>query len=353
MPGSIDRRHFIAQGTAAALWLAAPLSARAAAFPRYRISDLGDLGGSTISVRGINDAGVAVGMATRHDLDKAGVAFICDGGPMRGLRMEKRSVSSAAAAINNAGVVAGYDVDRADAHFTHSAWTWDGSARQYFTKQALTDSTYTTDINDDGVVTGFVYPSAAVLWRDGQLIDLSTETGLSFVQANALNNAGDVVGVALGRKRRFQSCLYRHGAATLLDIFGTPEHEATDINASGQVCGRYTQVVDERRCYGYFWRDGVATELGQLPGPEQAIFPAALNDAGMVVGTSVVTALVSPRVPHAFVWQNGSMVDLNRLIDGDRDGWVLNKAVDINNQNQIVGQATRHGVPRAFIATPV
>jgi probable HAF family extracellular repeat protein len=352
MRTSLDRRAFIAQGATAALaWAAWPI--RAAEVPRYRITDLGDLGGPTILVKGLNDAGVAVGMATRHGGDNKGVGFIFEAGRMRGLRMDQRSVSSRAVAINSAGVVAGDDLDNLFASYKQSAWTWHGAKRQYFDKLDVHDSTFVTDINDAGTVTGFLYPSAGVLWRDGQMVDLSTETGLTIVQTAAINQAGDIVGIGLGRKRRFQSFIYRQGDAVLLDVLGAPEHEATDINSAGQVCGHYRQVVDQRRGYGYLWQSGVAIDLGQLPGPAQSIWPTALNDAGAIVGSSRVIVQPSPRAPHAFIWQDGVMTDLNRLIDGDQDGWVLNKAVDINNRGQIVGQATRHGVPRGFLATPV
>lgn len=353
MPTSHARRAFIAQGAAASLALVAGWPARAAeGFTRLRITDLGDLGGPSIQVRAISEQGVAVGAATRHGGDNKGVAFRSEGGHMRGLRLDRPSVSSCAVAINASGVVAGWDADNLTPNFLLSSWTWQGAERQYLPKNAVTDSVSATDFNDAGVATGNLYPVGGVLWRDGQMVDLSTETGLTIWSADAINQAGDIVGMGV-RKHKFLSYLYRQGVATLLDVLGSPQHEATDINNAGQVCGRYRQTVDERRAHGYLWQDGVAIDLGQLPGPEQSIWPLALNDASAVVGTSSVIEPGSPRVPHAFIWQGGTMVDLNRLIDGDHDGWVLNKAVDINNLGQIVGQATRHGVARAFLATPV
>jgi probable HAF family extracellular repeat protein len=353
MSSSFGRREFLTHGLGAALATTSLAGRAASAWPRYRVTDMGDLGGGTIIVNGINEHGVAVGMATRHDGDNKGVGFISKAGRMRGLRMDQRSVSSSAVAINSLGVVAGYDLENANVSYDQNAWTWQGGTRQYFDKVSEHDSAFATDINDAGVVTGFLYPSFGVLWRDGQRVDLSAETGRRIVQANAINQAGDVACYGLGTRGRVQSYVCRQGTAILLDVLGSPQHEATDINAAGQVCGRYRQVVDEQRGYGYLWQNGVAIDLGQLPGPDQSIWPLALNDAGMVVGSSSVIAPDSPRVPHAFIWQDGTMVDLNRLIDGDHDGWVLNKAVDINNLGQIVGQGTHHGVPRAFLVTPV
>ena len=353
MLSPLGRRDLLVQGLGLAL-ATAGLSARAApTWPRYRITDLGDLGGGTILVSGLNEHGVAVGMATRHDGDNKGVAFISEAGKMRGLRMEHHSVSSWGAAINAAGVVAGHDTANADASYLQSAWTWQGTERQYFGKQNNRDSTFATDINDDGVVTGFLYPGSGVLWRDGQMVDLSAETGLTIVRANAINAAGGVVGISQQKKQQFVSFIYRNGAAAKLDVLGSAEHEALGINASGQVCGHYQPAGEDRVGRGYLWHNGVAIDLGQLPGPKQSLQARALNDAGVVVGTSSVVESGSPRTPHAFVWQDGTMVDLNRLIDGDHDGWVLNRAVDINNLGQIVGQGTHQGVSRAFLATPL
>jgi hypothetical protein len=55
---------------------------------------------------------------------------------------------------------------------------------------------------------------------------------------------------------------------------------------------------------------------------------------------------------RALQWQNGAWFDLNELIPA-QSGWVLNDAVDINEQGQVVGNGKLNGVDRAFLLTPV
>ena len=202
-------------------------------------------------------------------------------------------------------------------------------------------------------MTGFLYPRSGVLWRDGQMVDLSAETGQRIIEARGVNNAGHVVGTCLRSAQRAVAYLYRDGVVTQLDVLGADQHDARAINEVGQICGSYV-VSDGAPARAYLWQDGAAIDLGELPGPVQSLRAEALNDAGVVVGTStVVDPDAQHRSAHAFVWTAGAMHDMNQLIDGERDGWVLRQALAINTRGQIVGQGRRNGVPRAFLATPV
>jgi probable HAF family extracellular repeat protein len=48
-------------------------------------------------------------------------------------------------------------------------------------------------------------------------------------------------------------------------------------------------------------------------------------------------------ITHAFVAQNGTITDLNRLIPGNAGGWVLQSASGINDAGIIVGTGTING----------
>src|SRR6185295_380419 len=84
MTFEMNRRYFLACSAAAAT-AAAGLPAHAAGVPRYRIADLGDPGGPTIHVLGLNNFGASTGMATRHGPDQLGMAFIARAGRMHHL----------------------------------------------------------------------------------------------------------------------------------------------------------------------------------------------------------------------------------------------------------------------------
>jgi probable HAF family extracellular repeat protein len=348
----IARRQFVSTAVLGAALSATGLRARAAAMPRYRVIDLGDLGGGITYARGLNDAGVVVGESTRHPGDRRGVAFIWEQGRMRGLRMEQRSVSSRAVAINAAGVVAGFDVDNADPSYLQSAWTWSGGSREYFAKVHPRDSTFATALNDGGQVTGFLYPSQAVLWQDGVMVDLSKQTRRRLREARSINNAGDIVGVCQSADNHLVAYVLRQGQVSELDVLGSNTHEGQAINEVGQVCGSYLAAG---RCRAFLWQDGVAHDLGALGGDDATSRAAAINDAGVVVGTSGRSrdGTGAPYVPRAFVASGGTMADLNDLLVDGAEGWALRSATAINNLGQVIGEGRLHGTSRAYLATPV
>jgi probable HAF family extracellular repeat protein len=72
------------------------------------------------------------------------------------------------------------------------------------------------------------------------------------------------------------------------------------------------------------------TDLGTLGGSNSWAY--GINSAGQVVGDSITAS----GADHAFLYSNGTMTDLNSLID-PRSGWTLETASAINNKGEIVG----------------
>src|SRR5262249_57114634 len=59
-----------------------------------------------------------------------------------------------------------------------------------------------------------------------------------------------------------------------------------------------------------------------------------------------------PPIPHAFLFIDGKLTDLNSLMPAD-SGWILNSANAINNKGQIVGYGTNAaGQTHGFLLTP-
>ena len=54
---------------------------------------------------------------------------------------------------------------------------------------------------------------------------------------------------------------------------------------------------------------------------------------------------------HAFVYEGGSMTDLNSLIPAG-SGWVLRSATGVNDAGEIVGYGTYQGQLSGFLLTP-
>jgi probable HAF family extracellular repeat protein len=201
--------------------------------------------------------------------------------------------------------------------------------------------------------------------------DLGTFDGVDSV-GNALNDRGQIVGVALFAPRQIRSflldsetrfdlgpwvaidinnpgqvllqgplweidgtnsCFLRDGEA-LIDL-GTPPGSqcfAADLNNRGQVVG--TIGEGEGRAHtnrAFLWDSGTITDLGSLGGGWA--IATALNDRGQIVGSSTTSQLGSE---HAFLWENGRMTDLGA------PGAPWSRAVAINNRGQVAVTSGSH-----------
>jgi probable HAF family extracellular repeat protein len=67
----------------------------------------------------------------------------------------------------------------------------------------------------------------------------------------------------------------------------------------------------------------------------------AINNRGQIVGASGVTRFAR----HAFIWEDGTMQDLNKLVSPG-GSWRLQEAVDITDQGQILCLGIRVGASR-------
>ena len=63
-------------------------------------------------------------------------------------------------------------------------------------------------------------------------------------------------------------------------------------------------------------------------------------------------APMNDSLSHAFLWQNGTLYDLNSFLPAN-SGWILQCAMGINDSGQIAGYGTLNGVLTAFVLTPV
>jgi probable HAF family extracellular repeat protein len=116
-------------------------------------------------------------------------------------------------------------------------------------------------------------------------------------------------------------------------------HRSEAINASGEVVGMsYTAGGD---AHAFIWLPADAygltagmSDLGTLAGGDTS-WAFGINDSGRVVGTSNVTGGDF----HAFVWEDGTMYDVNDVLDPN-DGWEMLWATAVNSDGEITGWAT-------------
>jgi len=205
-------------------------------------------------------------------------------------------------------------------------------------------------VNERGQVVGASYTNSIpnpttglptldpYLWEKGAMIDLGTLGGTNG-SAFLLNNRGDVIGTSnLAGDQTSHPFLWHDGK--LIDLFtstiGGSPITANQLNENGEFVGGAT--FPNRPFDAYLWRNGVATDLGALNGDcfSEAV---ALNSAGQVVGYSVACDFSSQR---SFLWENGSMVDLNALIPPN-SGLQLVETIAINDRGEIGGDGDPAG----------
>ena len=163
----------------------------------------------------------------------------------------------------------------------------------------------------------------AVLWIDGVMFDL-TGLGISGAAANAVNNAGQVVGYsdAIG----LNAFLWSDDSLTELPVPLSCCSQARDINANGQIVGE-ASIVTIGSHHAVLWEAGKMTDLGTLGGSSSQAY--AINDVGQIAGVATTSAGRS----RAFLWESDEMIDLGTL-GGDRS-----EARDINQLGHVVGYA--------------
>ncbi|MGB6953594.1 MAG: hypothetical protein WBE15_16755, partial [Candidatus Cybelea sp.] len=88
------------------------------------------------------------------------------------------------------------------------------------------------------------------------------------------------------------------------------------------------------------------SDLGTLPGDTNS-HADAINDKGQIVGDSC-----SASSCRGFIWQNGTMTDLNLLVPPNKNLYVVYGA-DINNAGHIPAVALdRKGLQRGVVLIP-
>jgi len=355
----------------------------------YKVTDLGVLPSKEESVpAAINGQGLVAGTSSAETSGEAAFRYNPNQpAPMEDIGLSNRGVISRGFGINNTGVVVGDSAflasNTAASPVRHATLFGDGSRIDLGT---LTKQTYSraNSINGFNQVVGFSGPaldtpkSRAFFWsKSTGMIDLGTLGG-AYAQAFAINDSGFITGNSQLRATDSQAIHaflspspLGAGAIGMRDLgtLGGPFSYGMAINAKNHVVG-YSAInkVDSR--VHAFWFDGTGMkDLGSLaPNSsklEDQSVALGVNSADRVVGYAYLPGInpnTDPAVQPgtnavrqvAFVWSEGTMTDLNKLIGTAAETYHLNSATAINDNGQIVATALSKetGTRRAVLLTP-
>jgi len=211
-------------------------------------------------------------------------------------------------------------------------------------------------VNDHGQVVGVSYtsatpdpvtgqpPASVFIWQHGTMRDLGNLGGSvpTFGGVDAFNDAGEIAGQSnLAGNKTFHAFLWDGHKMVDLGTFGGALSSPIGMNDHGEVVGwadlpKYLgpnlSEPGDQVYHAALWDNGVATDLGTLPG-DKCSTAWGINDKGVIVGADGVChgAL------DAFIEQNGKMVNLNTLVAPSP--LHLTNALTINDAGDIIGEA--------------
>jgi probable HAF family extracellular repeat protein len=219
-------------------------------------------------------------------------------------------------------------------------------------------------INEPGQVIGDSYTSSdpgacfgvtsgAFIWdRKHGMVDLGSFGGTCAV-ADDLNNHGQVVGAGLVAGDAYQRAfLWQNGS--LRDLGGSlggNNSGAIAVNENGQAVG-LGYLQGETTFHATLWKKvGQMTDLGTVGG-DPCSFAQGINDKGQAVGDSSPSDCVSFDTSRGFLWENGSIADLNTLVPSNSPLYFI-YAYAINNRGEIAANGIdANGIEQAAVLIP-
>lgn len=272
--------------------------------------------------------------------------------------------------INNSNRVSGsVSVVEPSPHFESFLWK-DGEPIRWLGEGRI------DDINDEGDFVGSV--AGAEVWRNGQVQTFAinnarqavgSDEGHAFItdsngqttilgptvfsEARSVNSAGIAAGIALlNPGSPITPVIFT--STNIVDlgwIRGTSASETTVINDRNHVL--FTATLTNRfRVRSYLFRNNKPKPLPTLPGSRHTV-AFAMNNADEIVGFFGRNNAPVPRgssgaitVVGAFLYFDGKLYNLDKLLTPESRGWHVSEALDINDAGAIAAFAARPGEQR-------
>jgi probable HAF family extracellular repeat protein len=190
-------------------------------------------------------------------------------------------------------------------------------------------------INDAGQV-AVADGNSLALYNNGTLTVVwpFSDPSSGIIGATGINSTGQIVGnlenYDNGNGVSQNGFLYSNGTLQSL----TALYTANAINSLGHIAGA---IGSSSPSSAALYENGSVQSLGTLGGNSASAM--AINDSGYVVGWSLLS---NNTTQHAFLYQGGTMYDLNSLVIGSPYTFV--NAVGINAAGQVLAAAQLNNV---------
>lgn len=176
----------------------------------------------------------------------------------------------------------------------------------------------------------------------GYDIELLGTLGGTKSWASGINDLGQVVGSSITSEGYTHAFLWENGSIVDLGVlgegtvYGTDEYNvsnALSINNTGQIVGysSHDGSLDWNEDHAFLWENGSMVDIGTLGGNRSKA--TSINNLGYIAGYSKTSAEEN----HAFQWINGVMTDIGSL---GGSHYPLTQVTGINDNGQIVGVST-------------
>jgi probable HAF family extracellular repeat protein len=303
---------------------------RATLWAHGRIIDLGSLpeGGFESVANAVNSQGHVVGSATNAVADPNSMvgsgfqtrAFLWRDGVMEDLGTLGTGTDAQAILINEKGQVVGWS--------------------------------YVNSVLTNACIPGFAFVTGSFIWdKEDGMRDLGSLGG-TCTTATDMNNHGQVVGGS-----NLPGDVIQHGFlwdnGSFQDLGGSlgSSTGAYAINEAGNAVG-FAFMPDNSTFHAVLWKQiGQLTDLGVV-GSDQCSNADSINEAMQVVGSSLSDCNLEKANFRAFLWEDGSIFDLNALIPSDSSLY-LQTTETINNRGEIAGVGVdQAGNEHAFLLIP-
>lgn len=354
------------------------------------LQNLGVLPGGASSAAGwISPNGLIAGWSQNGTTDPSFPGFpvthgvLWKDGKMTDLQTLQDGSESAALAVNSSGLVAGAadnSIPDSNALYFDEVYGWATQTRAFVWQDGVMKDIGTlggTDavaflINERGQIVGISYTSSApsaycanqlgaslatggFIYEDGKMKNLGSFGGTCTFPAD-LNDAGEVVGLSTVKGDAYQHAFLWENDSfhQLPNTIGGNNGAAIALNNDGEATG-WASLPGDQAVHASLWKNNLMTDLGTL-GEDPCSLGYSINVRGQVVGISGfqqdLTGCNSGNTIRAFLWENGSMVDLNTLIPPDSPLY-LTVADIINDLGEIAGTGVdANGNQHAFFLIP-